>query len=87
MALHILHPEIGNWWYTHLNDGVKRSGKFAQVALNDKSEWVGKSILNIHATDSTMIIAVKREGAFISPPAHDMTLQQADIAIAIGDFA
>ena len=83
MALHILHPEIGNWWYSHMGETKSAIGRFQQVDINERKSWIGQTISQIHQTEGTMIISVKRDGKFLSAPAHDLALKTDDVAIVI----
>lgn len=84
MASHILHPEIGNWWYSRVGDVDKKREMFQQISLSDRPGWVGKTVSKVHELDKMIILSVKRNGDFISPPPFDFVLQPADIAIVLG---
>lgn len=83
MASHILHPEIGNWWYSRAGLGREKRGIFEQVNLSPAHAWAGQAIGAIHRTDKIMILCVKRGDEFISPPAHDLVLNGDDIIIIL----
>jgi len=84
MASHMLHPEIGNWWYSRVGQGNQRRGMFQQVNVNDRPQWVGKTVAKIHELDQLLILTIKRKGEFISPPEFSLVLQPDDIAIILG---
>lgn len=83
MASHILYPEIGRWWYSRTGEGDNQSSLFAQVNLSQRPHWVGQTISQIHEREQIMIVGVKRDGEFISPPPFDLALQADDITITL----
>lgn len=83
MASHMLHPEIGNWWYSRVGAADNKQGMFQQVEVSQRPPWIGQTIGQIHQREQTMIVCVKRGEAFISPPPADFALQPADIAILL----
>ncbi|MBZ0276294.1 MAG: NAD-binding protein [Anaerolineae bacterium] len=83
MASHMLHPEIGNWWYSRIGDGDNARPMFQQISASDRAGWVGRSVTQIHETDRILIVSVKRDGQFMSPPAFDTVLQAGDVVIVI----
>ncbi len=87
MAAHIRHPEIGNWWYSDLTGETSGNGIFHQQDLHAEHNWVNKTVADVHRLHGVIIVSVKRDGAFISPPAFDLTLRPDDIAIVIGQKA
>lgn len=84
MATHILNPEIGNWWYSHLGNENSARPIFQQITLRENPAWVGQTVSDVHKNGKTVILSVKRDGKFLSPPAYDLVLQADDIAIALG---
>lgn len=88
MAAHMLHPEIGNWWYSRVGEDragqTENRGVFQQVNLSERPAWVGQTAGKIHENERMLIVSVKRDGKFISPPPVDFRLQPDDIAIVIG---
>ncbi len=83
MASHMLHPEIGNWWYTRVGADRGERGMFQQVNLSERPNWAGQTVGKIHEMEQIIIVSVKREGTFISAPAFDYVLQPDDIAIVL----
>jgi Trk K+ transport system NAD-binding subunit len=84
MAIHMMHPELGNWWYTMM--GVDRASapqQFNQIELSSKGDWVDQTVAALHQQEQVITLAVKRDGAFISPPPADLTLQSTDILITL----
>lgn len=84
MALHMTDPEVGNWWYSQIATKQKGHLQLRQMPLADKPHWVGKTVAQLHETDQLLVLAIKRNEDFLSPPAHDAVLQAADIAIVMG---
>ena len=69
MAMHMMHPELGNWWYTMM--GVDRANapqEFHQIDMSSKAEWVGQTVGALHQQLQIVTLAVKRDEKFISPP-------------------
>ena len=83
MASHMLHPEIGNWWYSRSRSNEKNQGQFEQVDILDDSEWSGLTIADLHARYRVVTLSIKRAGEFVSPPPHDWVLKAGDIAIVL----
>ena len=85
MAMHIMHPELGNWWHGLMRpDRDGGSSAIRQISLGDMPAWVGKTITAIHQSENLLVLAVKRNDKFVSPPPHDTILEESDIAILIG---
>lgn len=83
MASHMLHPEIGNWWYSRVGESDARRSLFEQVALSEKPDWVGKTVGELHRVETVLILTVKRAGTFVSPPPHDLKLEHEDTVITL----
>jgi voltage-gated potassium channel len=83
MASHMLHPEIGNWWYSRVGADRQKQGVFQQVELSQRPQWIGQTVGQIHQREQIMIVSVKRGEIFVSPPPADFALQPADIAIML----
>lgn len=84
MALHMTDPEVGNWWYSQIATKQKGHLQLHQVRLSERPAWLGKTVSQLHESEQVMILAIKRNDNFLSPPAHDAILQTADIAIVMG---
>ncbi|MCP4359168.1 MAG: hypothetical protein GY796_14225 [Chloroflexi bacterium] len=86
MALHLAHPEIGRWWSSRLDEGAGRA-QFAQVDVGaERPLWVGKTVADIHVAEGLLLMALKRDGRFLSPPLPATTLQKDDIVIVFGQL-
>ncbi len=83
MASHMLHPEIGNWWYSRSAHNEKNQGWLEQREIDAESVWRGLTVADMHARHGVVTLSVKRAGEFISPPPHDWILQVGDIAIVL----
>lgn len=80
MALHMTNPEIGKWWYVHF--GASDGEHFAQVVVSqDKPSWIERSVIDIQAVEQLLILALKREGQYLSPPPQTAIVEPDDIAI------
>jgi len=84
MAQHMTDPEVGNWWYSQIATKQKGHLQLRQVSLTERPAWLGKTVSQLHESEQVMILAIKRNDDFLSPPAHDAILQTADIAIVMG---
>ena len=83
MATHIQHPEVGNWWYS-LNGKDKHftaDVQLAQTDLDAHPEWHSKTVGDVHAEAGPLIVAIKRDGEFMSAPPPDFVLCADDILI------
>jgi voltage-gated potassium channel len=81
MALHLANPEIGKWWYARFRD-EETNGRFGQVLVDsEQPAWLQRSVADIQATERLLILAVKREGRYLSPPPQGTIIQAGDIAI------
>jgi voltage-gated potassium channel len=83
MALHMMHPEIGLWWYKIL--GVNKSNKprLQEISLHHYPTWVGQSITQLHQNQQIVTLAIKRGQEFLSPPAADLHLEADDLLIVL----
>jgi voltage-gated potassium channel len=81
MAMHMLHPEIGNWWYSHVGGNRERVGMFQQINLSDRPAWHGLTVAELHKNEKVLVVSVKRDGEFLSPPAYDLAFRPDDILI------
>jgi Trk K+ transport system NAD-binding subunit len=84
MATHMIHPEVGNWWYEM--SGLKRGNDaphIEQVDPQSRPGWVGKSVLELHQQDRVVTTAIKRNGEFLSPPSTEDVIQTDDILIVL----
>ncbi len=86
MAIHMLNPELGNWWYSF--SGVHREGSpsMQQLAVKAHPSLVGQSVTQLHQTKNILTMAVKRDGKFLSPPPADLTLTDTDVLITLLPF-
>lgn len=84
MALHLAHPEISDWW----NSRYRQSGEishYKQVKVGEERPlWVNKTTAQIYTDDSILVMALKRNGEFLSPPPPETAVQADDIAIIFG---
>lgn len=81
MAAHMINPELGRWWYSR-SGGAGNSGHFAQInILQDRPTWIARTVADIQAAEKLLILALKRDGHYLSPPPQDAAVQPDDIAI------
>lgn len=83
MATHMMHPEIGNWWYTLTGLKKQHAANIHQIEAASRPDWIGKSVTEIHAQTGVLTLAVKREDQFLTPPPATLTLQTDDIIITL----
>lgn len=80
MALHMANPEIGKWWYAQF--GARDGDLLGQVIVSqDKPSWIERSVTDIQVEERLLILALKREGQYLSPPPQTAVVQPGDIAI------
>jgi voltage-gated potassium channel len=81
MALHLTNPEIGKWWYGRFSEDSAK-GHFHQVVVaKDRPAWIEKTVADIQATESLLILALKRADQYLSPPPQNAAVQRDDVAI------
>lgn len=85
MAMHMLHPEIGNWWYMMVGIDKATAPRIQQVELVKRPDWVGQTIAALHQQASLVTLAVKRNDIFVSPPPADLALLAGDILIVLSE--
>jgi len=84
MALHLAHPEISNWWNSRYRQ-VGETAHYKQVKVGEERPlWVNKTTAQIYAEESLLIMALKRDGEFLSPPPPETAVNADDIAIIFG---
>ncbi|MEZ4593275.1 MAG: potassium channel protein [Chloroflexota bacterium] len=83
MATHMMHPEIGNWWYAMMGMDKASTPSIQQQSVQAKPEWVGKTVSHLHQEAQLLTLAVKRADEFVSPPPASFTLQADDILILL----
>jgi voltage-gated potassium channel len=84
MALHMIHPEIAKWWYGSSRDDSK-SDRFGQIIVaEERPSWVEKRVADIQAAERVLILALKRQDQYFSPPPQDIVVERDDIVITFG---
>ena len=86
MAMHMLHPEIGNWWYTIMGVHMPNAPRIEQQEVSARPEWIGKTVGDLHQTLGVVTMAVKRNDLFESPPPAGLTIQPDDILITLTQY-
>ncbi len=83
MAVHMLNPEVGNWWYSF--SGVHRDDapRMVQRAVADYPKWIGRTVTDLHQAQNILTMAVKRDGTFLTPPPADLVLAETDILVIL----
>lgn len=81
MATHMMHPEIGRWWYSRVGQGQTSGIPLIQINLDGESLWTGQTPGQIYKGEQKMILSVKRGDKHISPPPHDLMLKDGDVLI------
>ncbi|MDA0246408.1 MAG: potassium channel protein [Chloroflexi bacterium] len=83
MAMHMMHPEIGNWWYSLVGHTAANTPRLQQINLSAQHPWLGRTLTDLHQHEGIVTAAVKRADSFISPPEAQLTLQAGDILIVL----
>lgn len=81
MASHLLNPEFSQWWSQMLHNDTQR---FGDATVADHPDWVGKSVSDLRREADQLVIAIKREGEYISAPLPEETIQTKDVLILFG---
>ncbi len=81
IASHMLNPEFSQWWgQMQLN----KNERFGDAAAADHPDWVGKTVGDMRREHEQLVIAIKREGAYLSKPLPEEIIQADDILILLG---
>ncbi len=83
MATHMLNPIVGEFW-DHMLYQDEQLMRFVDLHLAQHPDWVGKSIATFRQEQDQLVVAIKREGAYIYAPKNEMLLEANDILIVIG---
>lgn len=83
MATHMMHPEIGNWWYTLSGLKKQHTANIRQISANSQPDWVGKTVTELHQQTGVMVLAIKRNDQFLTPPPATLTIDRADVLITL----
>ena len=86
MALHMMQPTIGEWWYDLTKGSNSNSTRMHEIYLKDRPEWVGLTSSDLHKRFNVLPVTVKRNGDFMTPPPADLVLTADDILITIADL-
>jgi len=79
----VLYPVIAEFW-NHMMYRDENVNRFVAAELNKEyPQWVGRTISDIMHKDETLIIAIKRDGEFISAPSPSITLQNDDVLMLV----
>lgn len=83
MAMHMMHPEIGNWWYSIVGTTKENAPRLQQITIHPQHPWLGRTLADLHQQEQIVTTAVKRHDEFISPPEAQLTIQADDILIVL----
>jgi len=81
MASHLLNPDFSQWWGQMLINNTQR---FGDAAVADHPDWIGKTVADLRRRREQLVIAIKRDGEYISAPLPEETIQADDILILLG---
>ncbi len=81
VASHMLNPEYSLWWNQVINSSQHR---FGDTAVSDHPDWIGKTVADLRQQHEQLVIAIKRNEAYISSPTLDEMIQKDDILILFG---
>lgn len=82
MASHMVHEEVGNWWYEQMLGGGAGI-RFNDRRAEDAPSWVGRSVAEIQREIGGVIVAIKRGGAFHNLPGPEQRFEPGDVAITL----
>jgi voltage-gated potassium channel len=85
MAMHMMNPEIGNWWYSLTGINKSSSSHIKPIRLSDRPEWVGETTVSLYQKEGVMAMSVKLDGEFLSPPPPDHSFTVEDIIITLSN--
>jgi len=81
IASHMLNPEFSQWWgQMQLN----KKERFGDAAVADHPNWAGKTVGDMQREHGQLILAIKRDDAYISTPFPEEIIQADDILILLG---
>lgn len=85
MAAMVLQPEVTDFLDVVMHDR-ELEVRMAEIEVHDRSEYVERSIAAILSPNhaSTTVVAIRRDGRFITNPPTDLEVQVGDILIALG---
>lgn len=83
MANHMMHPELGNWWYKLTGKMKAHAPRMRQINVADYPKLVGMTVSALHARDNILTMTVKRGDTFMTPPPADLTLRSSDILVIL----
>ena len=65
-------------------DATQQKKRFGDAAVADHPEWMGKTVGDMRREHEQLVIAIKREGAYLSKPLPEEIIQADDILILLG---
>jgi voltage-gated potassium channel len=85
MAAMVLQPDVTDFLDVVMHD-LELEVRMAEISATDKSGYVGKTVTDILTPEqpSTTLVAVRRDGQFISNPPGDLEIELGDILIVLG---
>lgn len=85
MAAMVLQPDVTDFLDVVMHD-KELEVRMAEIEVTDRSRYVGRTIADILTPDhpTTTIVAVRRNGYFLTNPAATVEIEVGDILIALG---
>ena len=85
MAALVSHPEVSEFLDVVMHEG-EFEVRLAETYITDRSRFAGRSLEDcaIRATTGATVLAVRREGAFITNPSRNLVLLPDDLLISLG---
>jgi len=85
MASHLAYPEVGDWWYEVV--GNQGSLRFIHMLAKEYPTWHGKTPVEVQTLSGALIIGIKRQNDYLSPPPVDITVDAEDVLIVLNPIS
>ena len=85
MAAMVLQPDVTDFLDVVMHD-LELEVRMAEITATEKTGWVGRRVEEVLAPSksATTLIAVRRQGQFITNPPSDLRIELGDILIVLG---
>lgn len=82
MASHLINPVFSEWWSDMMLNNTRR---FGDAAADDHPDWVGKNVADLRRHHDQLVIAIKRDGKYISAPLPEEKIRAGDVLVLLGN--
>ena len=85
MAAMVLQPDVTDFLDVVMHD-LELEVRMAEIEATEKRGYVGRTVDELFAPDqaATTLVAVRRQGRFITNPPQDLRIEMGDILIVLG---